>query len=299
MRYMAKERDDMILFIRDRVETQVQEGNWAEAEETANSTITTFKERYKRNPVKVGDYARALEIKANIRRDQGNKGAAKKLYCTVVELLRETEGYWNLCGRVGANLASIHEDDDEIEEARSFYQWSLDNLQYADPPMPLERAGVYNNLAYLYERDHHLDEAEQLFLHALEINQAELGPKDSGTADVLNNLGGLYYRSGEFSQALEMHKGALDIRKEALGVSHFDTAQSHGNLALAYAALENIDEAVKNFDYALKILEKSKESDITDYAIVSSNFIYTLRELGHDKDADKVEKRTTKYLKNH
>ena len=294
---MPEENDDLIAMMRERVETQKEKRNWTEAESAANTTVDTFKERYDEDPEKIGDYARALEIKANLYRDLGDQNQAQELYGQIIDLLENSTSYQRICGRVGANLAIIYEDQEMLEDARNFYCWSLENFEVADPPMPLEMAGVLNNLAFLYERQHYLEEAEDLFMRALKINKQELGTKNESTADVWNNLGGLYYRSGKFPQALEMHKMALEIREDVLGKDHFDTAQSYGNLALAYAEVDKIDLAKESFDNALKILEKSKEEGIGDYAIISSNFVHILKELGHPKDAEKIEKRTTKYMK--
>ena len=114
-----------------------------------------------------------------------------------------------------------------------------------------------------------------------------------------NNLGGLYYRSGNYAQALEMHNTALEIRRKTLGYDHPDTAQSYGNIALTHAAQDDIEKAKEEFDHALKIMEKSKDADVHHYAIISSNFVHVLREIGHPKDAAKIEKRTSKFLKKH
>ena len=165
--------------------------------------------------------------------------------------------------------------------------------------MPLETAGVLNNLGFLYENSNHLEEAEKLFLRALQINKDVLGDMHESTADVWNNLGGLYYRDGNFRQSLEMHNMALEIRQDVLGESHPDTAQSYGNIALIHAAQDDIEKAKQAFDSALKIMEKSSDADIHHYAIVSSNFVHTLKENGHPKDAAKIEKRTSKFLKKH
>ena len=289
--------EDFIFVMRDRIETLIANGKWDEAKVSAESTLETFTEKYEQDSSHVGDYCRALEIRANLYRDQGEIEEAERLYTKIVELLRYTPGFPGVCGRVGANLAMIYEDKELLDEARSFYLWSLENLEITDPPLQVEMAGVLNNLAYLYETEHFLDKAEELFLRALSINKAELGKEHEATADVYNNLGGLYYRSENYGQALEMHKMALSIRKDALGKKHLDTAQSYGNIALIYAELEKIEIAKESFDSALKIMEKSDHPDVHHYAIVSANFSHVLKEQGHLKDAEKIAKRTSKFLK--
>lgn len=296
---MSTESNDLIGMMRERVQTYVARESWDEAESSASTTLETIQSRYEADPSLVGDYARALEIRADLLRDKGDIMDAQDQYYQIVDLLRDTADYPRVCGRVGANLALILEDQQETSEAVNYYIWALENLNLADPAMPLEKAGVLNNLAYIYEENQQLTEAESHFMEALAINKEVLGTNHESTADVWNNLGGLYYRSGQYAQSLEMHKSALEIRTAVLGPNHPDTSQSHGNLALAYAALDDIEAAKTSFDEALKILEKSKDADLHNYAVVSSNFVHILRELGHPKDAERIEKRTAKFMKKH
>ena len=296
---MPEEHSDLIDIMNERVEAHKANGDWEGAENTATTTVETYLQRCQSDSTNVGDYARALEIKANLYRDQGKYNDAQQIYEGIVELLNENPNHPDVCGRVGANIALLCEEQELYDDAMNFYIWALENFDLANPKMPLETAGVLNNLAYLYENTQHLDEAEKLFLRALNINTEELGSDHESTADVWNNLGGLYYRSGNYAQALEMHNTALEIRRKTLGYDHPDTAQSYGNIALTHAAQDDIEKAKEEFDHALKIMEKSKDADVHHYAIISSNFVHVLKEIGHPKDAAKIEKRTSKFLKKH
>lgn len=296
---MADQHSDLIDIMNQRIEAHKARGDWEGAGNTATTIVETYLERYQSDASNIGHYARTLEIKADFYRDAGKQFDAQKTYKTIIDLLAENPNHPDICGRVGANIALLCEGDELFDDAIKFYLWALENLELADPKMPLEIAGVTNNLAYLYENTQNMDEAEKLFLKALNINTEVLGHEHESTADVWNNLGGLYYRSGNYAQAYEMHKTALEIRLQVLGEDHFDTAQSYGNIALVHAAQDEIEKAKDEFNSALTIMEKLKNADLHHYAIISSNFTHILKEIGHPKDAEKIKKRTSKFLRKH
>jgi len=194
--------DDQIFIMRERIDTLIDEEKWEKAIDVAASTLETYTKKYEEDPDEnLGDYTHALEIRANLHRDQGELEVAEEQYVKIVDLMRESQSYPEVCGRVGANLAMIYENRELTIEAMKFYVWSLENLVLVDPPKPLDIAGVNNNLAYLYEIEGYFDEAEVLFNRALTTYKDELGDNGTRVGDVYNNLGGLFYRQNknEFS----------------------------------------------------------------------------------------------------
>lgn len=295
---MSEDTQNLITMMEERIESLKAKGDWDGAVTTAMTTVQTAHENYELDPSTIGEYAYSMEILGNVCRDHSERQRAIDVYSDIIRLLENEEGYYLLKGRVSANLAIIHEDQEMFDEAKDYYKWGLHQLTKADDSK-LEQSGVLNNLAFLYEGENRYEEAEDLFLKALKLCHDELGSNHESTADIWNNLGGLFYKSKKFSRSLEMHKSALDVRKEVLGEGHEDTAQSWGNLAIVYVEMEDVDLAKECFNNALNILEQSSEARINDYATINANFVHILNEQGYSKEADAIEKRVSKFIKNH
>ena len=292
---MSAESNDLLSVMRARISDLKREGDWEGALSAAETLVGSTRDTYEFEPETLLNYISALEILANIYRDTGNQKKAQTEYTKVIDLLENHKGFYDRIGIAAANVASIMYDQEMVDEAKEYFKWSLENLEVADPPAPLEIAGVLNNLAFLYEEEQRYDEAESLFMRALKINSEQLGMNDVATADVCNNLGGLFYKNGKYDQAIEMHKLALTVRQDMLGEVDSDTAQSWGNLAIVHAANDNFEEAKECFEQALDILEKNPKSKLNDYATVNANFVLILRQSGH-KDGIHILESSTKPL---
>jgi len=152
------------------------------------------------------------------------------------------------------------------------------------------------SLAYALAKPY-TDKAETLFLRALEICHKEFGIENEETALICNNLGALYSHTAHHEQAREMQKMALAGRLATVGEDSIDTAQSYANLAAAEANIENHEEARTLFDKAITIYERHLSEAATDYVTVTANYTEYLRNLGEEKIANTLEKKSAKNIK--
>lgn len=285
--------------VTDRIQRLKNDGDWQAAQKSAENLVSSTLEDFQMDPETVGNYAYALEVLADLQRDRCQQQEASEVYSKIIDLLKESKEFCDVKGRAYANIAIINEDIGLFDEAKESYKWALHYFEATEPQESLEVAAILNNLAFLYESENRFDEAEALFLKALKIYNDEYGSEHQFTANVWNNLGGLHYKNRKLTKALEMHKMALDTRIRVLGDTDIDTAQSYGNLAIVHAEMEDLDDATACFNAALNILENSPQADLSSYATVNSNYVHILKKQGHEQEAELVEKRISKFLKNH
>eukprot|EP00240_Pyramimonas_obovata_P003175 CAMPEP_0118924400 /NCGR_PEP_ID=MMETSP1169-20130426/2554_1 /TAXON_ID=36882 /ORGANISM="Pyramimonas obovata, Strain CCMP722" /LENGTH=636 /DNA_ID=CAMNT_0006865509 /DNA_START=385 /DNA_END=2295 /DNA_ORIENTATION=- len=124
------------------------------------------------------------------------------------------------------NLAGVHQEMGEYDEALPLYERSLairEKVHGADHP---EVATGLNNLAVLYKRMGKYDEALPLYQRSLAIREKVYEADHPAVATSLNNMGGLYYNMGRYREARPLFERALAIRERVLGEEHPHTAST-------------------------------------------------------------------------
>ena len=283
--------------LEDRVKSLCEDEKWEEARKTAEAAIAKAREALDESGENKHELAVSLEVKGDLLRQMGEYRNARKEYLEAMDLLSTSHNANEDMGRLAASMAVLYDEEENSEEAKRYYERSIDMFSRMNPPANLDIADLSNNLAFLYEEEGNFDQAETLFLNALKTCHEELGPKEEETAAICNNVGALYQKAGFNERAREMHVMALEAREETLGKDHLETGQSHGNLALALAASEEDAAARRHFEKAVAIYEHHVAQAPTDFAAVATNFIQFLRDLGDDKAAGILEKRSAKRLK--
>ncbi len=284
--------------LEDRVRSLCENEKWDEARQTADAAIEKAREALDGSGENKHELAISLEVNGDLLRRMGEYRNARKEYLEAMDLLGNSHNANEDMGRLAASVAVLYDEEENRDEAKRYYERSIDLFDRMDPPATLDIADLSNNLAFLYEEEGNFDKAETLFLNALKTCHEELGPKEEETAAICNNVGALYQKAGFNDRAREMHVMALEAREETLGKDHLETGQSHGNLALALAASDEGAAARRHFEKAVAIYEHHVAQAPTDFASVAANFIQFLKELGDDKAAANLEKRAAKRLKN-
>jgi tetratricopeptide (TPR) repeat protein len=288
---------NLLHMLEDRVRSLCEAGKWDEARHTADAAIEKARESLDNSVENKHELALSLEVKGDLLRQMGEYREARQEYLEAMDVLGNSHHANEDLGRLAASVAVLYDEEENRDEAKRYYERSIDLFGRIDPPANLDIADLSNNLAFLYEEEENFDRAETLFLNALKICHEELGPKDEETAVICNNVGALYQKAGYNDRACEMHVMALEAREETLGTDHVETGQSHGNLALALAATGDDAGAHLHFDRAIEIYERHLAESPTDYATVVANFMHFLKELGDSKAASALEKRAAKLLK--
>lgn len=290
----------MLHMLEDRVRSLCEQEKWAQARETAETAVSKARGSQDGSADNKRELALSLEVKGDYFRAAGEYLNARNDYKEAMEVLGSVHGSEEAQGRISASVAVLYDEEENAEEAKRYYERSIDLFKRMDPPSNLDVADLSNNLAFLYEEEGNFDKAETLFLDALKICHDELGPKDEETAVLCNNVGALYQKSGYYEQAREMHVMALEAREETLGRDHIETGQSHSNLALTLAEAGDPDKlgpARQHFEKALEIYEKHFAEAAMDFATVVANFTVFLKNIGDQKSITALEKRAAKVMK--
>lgn len=286
--------------LEDRVRSLCEQEKWAEAREAAEAAVGKARKSQNGSSDNKRELALSLEVKGDYFRTVGEHVAARQDYKEAMEVLDSVHGAEEAQGRISASVAVLYDEDEDIEEAKRYYERAIDMFKRMDPPSNLDVADLNNNLAFIYEELGNFDRAETLFLDALKICHEELGPKDEETAVLCNNVGALYQKRGYHEQARAMHVMALEAREETLGKDHLETGQSHSNLALTLAETGDQDKmgaARQHFKKALEVYEKHFSEAPTDYATVVANYTQFLRNIGDEKSIASLEKRAAKVMR--
>ena len=285
--------------LEDRVRSLCEEEKWDEARQAADAAIGKARETLDGSADNKHELAVSLEVKGDLLRHMGEYRESRQAYLEAMDLLGNRHNANEDLGRLAASVAVLYDEEENSEEAKRYYERSIDFFGRMDPPSNLDIADLSNNLAFLYEEEENFDKAETLFLNALKICHEELGPKDEETAVICNNVGALYQKAGFNERAREMHVMALEAREETLGKGHLETGQSHSNLALALAASGESAAARRHFEKAIAVYEHRVTEAPTDYATVVANFTQFLKDLGDERAVAGLEKRAAKALKRH
>ncbi len=160
-----------------------------------------------------------------------------------------------------ANMAALHGELDQFDEAEAAYHESLaiqePRVDRNDPGL----AATLSNLGALHMGRNEFTKAEPLLLRAAEISKTAHGTESAQYSIVLSNLGQLYSHWADKSNDLTRRAQAEDfLRKEFLicqtvrGPRHPETAISHSNIAIITAKNKDLPGAEAETLRALAIM---------------------------------------------
>jgi tetratricopeptide (TPR) repeat protein len=281
----------IIHILRDRVDTLVEQEDYAEAIHAATAAVEKASQALSSDLDSIDEFVSVLEIRAELFRFLNRFEEARNDFKEALDQLDNRPDRNLQIARMTASLGAVHDSLGNTERAAELWQEALSLFEANEPPMLVDVAIMANNLAYLKKANGDFEAAEGFFLRALEICHQELGNDHEQTAVISNNLGALYHSAGHFEQAREMHLMALEVRKKGLGNEHPDTAQSYNNLALALVETDDRARARLHFEDALEIFEQLGPEFQSDLEAVIENFCAFLRDQGEVNAAKALEKR--------
>ena len=118
------------------------------------------------------------------------------------------------------NLAAVHKNLGEIEQAELRYRNSLAIIETIQGPNHPDVAMGLNNLAALYFSQQAFDKAEPLWKRSLRISEQILGNKHPHLVQLLVTLGMVAQAQREFDQAETFYVRAIRITEHALKPDH-------------------------------------------------------------------------------
>ncbi len=296
---MPTSQASVVRVLLERIENLRNENKRDDALRVAQTAVDSARRAVEQSDENRPDLVTALEVCGDLTRETGDYPTTEALYIEALGWAETCEIGVDQLGRLKASLASVYDSTGFTDSAIPLYEESIDLFKAAEPPLEIDVANLRNNLGMLYKDVGNFDKAEDNYIKSLEIFERLLGREDEDVASVYNNLGGLYYASGYSAQAREMHSQALEIRQKlsAEKPDHPDLGQSYSNLATVLHELGEDEEAARNYETALRILEMNVDADGETFSIVSDNFATLLRELGRERKAVAIEKRAHKLLR--
>ena len=236
-----------------RAGEQVTKGNYSEAEQLANTVMSTTEQHDEYHTT-------ALLIIADSARMQGNIELAFAIAENALKIaenhshsLSKAQG-WQILGMVFWPQGSYDKALEYLGKAHAAHDALGDKSGAARDTM---------NIGIVYASIGSYDKALDFLGKALEVYEAI--DEKSGVARVTGNIGGVYARLGSYDKALEYFGIALTVHEE-LGEKSL-VARIMGNIGLVYDSLESYDLALEYHGKALMVHEelgaKSAEALVT------------------------------------
>ena len=195
-------------------------GMYSEAEELIEPALKIQEAQFGKQSM---PYAITLNNKALLFQIIGRYDIAKKYMEEVVEVVNELVKKEGKTMPFKVNLALLHQDLKEYEEAESIFADLLELRSSRPRPLQTESdAYLLNHLAALYMEMGKTDDAEKYLKQSAAIYKRKLGEKHPSYASVLSNLSKYYHYKGAYPEAIHANKQVLEIRKAVLSPNHPD-----------------------------------------------------------------------------
>ena len=222
------------------------------------------------------------------RRTKQDYEAAQPLLneALAIQQLSYEEDHPALCGTL-ENLAEVHRENEEFDDAEELYLKILDiRLNTLGPDHP-NVALTRDNLAILYVRTGDYAAAEPMFREVLRSRRQTFsdGPhREVGTS--LNNLAGLLHRTGDYEEAESLFLEAADVYRKALGDDHFWVSIVLYNLTKVYELRGNCEAALPVLSECLTIRQAHVPAGHWRIAEINCRLGARLTALGRYEEAE-------------
>jgi len=234
-------------------------------------------------------YAEALRQLAAAHRSAGDAPAAEALYRRVLDLRTELLGPEALeTGEAWNNLGMVQNARREHEAALTSL---TEGLRIRRLHLPEAHAAIVSTLgnigSALIDLERH-DEAIEYTGRAL-AGQRALHP-DTPHLDVayaLNNHASAFEFADRIEEAEPLYLESLGIREQLLPPEHPSVLTVKNNLANLYAKSGRPELAIAQYESILP--ERRRREEPVPLAVVLSNYGHSLRMVGRDTDAERVE----------
>jgi tetratricopeptide (TPR) repeat protein len=188
--------------------------------------------------------------------EQGRYTEAEKEFRRALTLAEAAYGdehpmVGNFLGNLAVNLSLQRKGDDALAILRRVIAIRERSLGPDHPSTALTHA----NLGWTVLERGEIEEAADHFERAMAAFGKTLGEKHPQVAMAAEGLATVEQKRGQFVQSEALHRRALEIRAAALGAEHPNVASSHLGLAALAFEQQRWDDALKEADLALAILD--------------------------------------------
>lgn len=294
---MSTGQTNLLQVLQKRVESLQAEGKLEDALRVAQTAVDAARRNVASDSTSMPHLVSTLLMLADLKRMVSDFDGAESVYLEGLSIAAEMHANSGESppsveiGRLQSGLASLYDFTSREERAIPLYEEAIQRFELNDPPELEEAAYLCNNVGMIYKQMEDYEQAESFYQKALGIFEDARGSTHHSVGTVLNNLGGLYTAMGSHEKAREAHSRAMAIRESVHGKSSPDLGQSLQNMAAVYHQLNDFNNAKKHYEAALKLFEKNLDDSDEDYTILMNNYAQLLREHGHDKKAEQLEKR--------
>ena len=125
---------------------------------------------------------------------------------------------------------------------------------------PDEQARLWSNLGAVTGTTGDAERSIALYKKVLKIHQEVDGLSDENISSVYLGIGSALFWQNRYDEALPYYELSERILEEVLGPLHPRTATTYENLGTLHHALGNFDEAYRQFQRALEVIEPSEIS---------------------------------------
>ena len=209
--------------------------------------------------------------------------------------LRLSDTSRSIDGTILFNLARIHHNQGNCDEALDVYKRSL---------RALEKAGVCDELLTLailfgigqiqYVRGDHADSLKT-YMTSINFARTKFGEESLEVAACMNCIGVLHYimPKGDSDTALEALRTSIRIRKQILGDNHIDVGTTWNNIGRIHFQQGAYDRAMDAYRRALRI-RRRVQGDSVDVAAT----IFNIGQVYHQQGAkDRALRHYQEFLK--
>ncbi|CAN4114152.1 unnamed protein product [Withania somnifera] len=171
-------------------------------------------------------------------------------------------------GRTYHEIFLKSEDDhDSVRNARKYFKLSLDlaktlkkNLQSSKHSFVKEYIDAYNNIGMLEVDLDNLEEAGKILIKGLDIcDEEEVSEDDDGRSRLHHNLGNVYTELRNWNKAREHIEKDITICHK---IGHCQgEAKGYINLGELHYRVQKYDEAIKCYEWALKLAKSLEDED--------------------------------------
>jgi tetratricopeptide (TPR) repeat protein/predicted Ser/Thr protein kinase len=160
-----------------------------------------------------------------------------------------------------SNLGVTERAAGRVDDAREYYERSLEIRERVLEPDDPALAVTLNNLANLLKSEGDYERAQPMHERALKIRRAAYGDHHPAVADSHNNLGTTAESMGRYADARAHHEQALNIRRAAFGNDHPQVSKSLMNLGTVARIEGDIALAREHYAESLAVLERARGPD--------------------------------------
>lgn len=159
------------------------------------------------------------------------------------------------------NLATVHKDLHEYEEAIPLYEKAIEAREKLEGENSMNYAMAKAMAAGAYRDAGKFDIAENYLKDAYIRVAMEFGEENISAAVILNSLGLLYKKQSKFERSIDAYQRALKVREDTLGEDHPDSIATRHNIAELYIQWAKPDKAQEQLEKNIKIMEERNAKD--------------------------------------